>query len=191
MKIKSALLLSIALGAVATTAHADVLTFKFTGTVVQGFPMAPAGAQVTGTFSYDTAVAPYQQSGEPAGPGNGDATYLASSNITLAVNGHSVTAAVTTVYVVNNFGGNVEDSLTLSGEQMTLDGTLFPQGNVGFTLASGPGRTHVLRNTDLPKHIQVNRYDGANFGWVMVDGSSNGTVLSFVIDRIKLEGRED
>lgn len=183
MKAKS-MLWSLALAALTATAHAEIRAFTFTGTVTESLPMALAGSRLTGTFSYDIESVPYLQTGDPAGPGSGDASYLAKGNLAMTVNGHSLTAATTVIYVVNNFGGNVEDAVSVFGETMTLDGTLFPEGTFGFYVGSGPGKRDVLRGTALPQTIPVERYDAANFGWVLVDAGANGTVLTFRIDRV-------
>ena len=182
--ISNSTLFSLALALFTATAHAEIRTFSFTGTVTESLPMAPAGTRVFGTFSYDTSSVPYMQSGEPAGPGYGDASYLAQGNIRLTVNGHTATAGVTTVYVVNNGGGNVEDAISVSGELLTLDGTFFGEGTFGFYLGSGPGNQGVLSSTRLPQTIPARRFDGMNYGWVNVNGGPNGTVLSFAIDRV-------
>ena len=65
----------------------------------------------------------------------------------------------------------------------TVD-TSFPEGSIGLYLASGPGKTNVLHCAHAPRKIHVKRYDGMNYGWVMVDGSPNGMLLTFVIDRL-------
>lgn len=184
MNVRSAIV-GIALAALVATVHAEVLTFRFTGRVTQSLPMAPEGSEVTGTFSYDTAAEPYLQSGEPNGPGPGDASYFAPSTIELKVNGHTVTSGITTVFIVNNSGGNVEDLIAINGELMVLDGTLFPEGNTGLVLGSAPGKTNVLRSTRPPRHFpNVHRFGGENYGYVLVGGGPNDTVLFFRIDRI-------
>jgi hypothetical protein len=184
MNIKSALV-GLSLAALVSTVHAEVVAFRFTGRVTESLPMAPSGAEVTGTFSYDTSALPYQQSGQPNGPGYGDASYFAPATIELKVNGHTVTSGITTVYIANNTGGNVEDLIVVNGELMVLDGTLFREGNTGLVLGSSPGKTNVLRSTELPRHFpNVHRFDGMNYGYVLVGGGPNDTVLLFTIDRI-------
>ena len=78
----------------------------------------------------------------------------------------------------------MEDFVGVYGQPMTLDGTSFPEGLIGLHLGSGPGNTDVLRCTRVPRKIPVKRYDGMNYGSIMVDGGPNGALLSFVIDRV-------
>lgn len=181
LKIKLAALTLIS--AVAT-AHAEVRHFRFSGTVDQSLPMAPAGAVITGTFSYDTDTEPYLTSGDRCGPGSGDASYVFQQSFSATVNGHTITSGPIYVYVVNNFGSNVEDFVGVYGQPMTLDGTSFPEGLIGLHLGSGPGNTDVLRCTRVPRKIPVKRYDGMNYGSIMVNGEPNGVLVSFVIDRV-------
>lgn len=180
----SSVICSLALAAVSTSGFAEIRSFTFTGTVTESLPMALMGTKLTGTFTYDTLATPYYQGGDQAGPGYGDAAYFAKGSLTMTVNGHTLSAVTPIIYVVNNFGGNVEDAISVSGEVFTLNGTLFPESNFGFYLGSGPGKTDVLRATALPQTIPAERYEGANFGWVLVDRSQTGTVLVFRIDRV-------
>ena len=166
-----------------TAAHAEVRTFVFTGTVDFSTPMAPAGSAVKGKFSYNTAGKPDNSFGK--GQEYSSANYIVERSIKLQVNGHTLTAPLFHVDVVNNFGGNIEDSFAAYSVSMTLDGTQFGDGSsFGIFLGSGPGKTQVLHNTKLPRDVHVERYDGMNYGWAQVDGSSNGTVLSFIIDSV-------
>ncbi len=177
-------LAALTLIAAIATAHAEVRNFRFSGTVDQSLPMAPAGTIITGTFSYDTDTEPYATSGEPCGSGVSNAIYEFQRSFNATVNGHTITSGPTFVDVFNNAGGNVEDSVSVYGLPMTLDGTNFPEGSIGLYLGSGPGQTNVLRCTHVPRKIHVKRFDGMNYGWVMVDGSPDGGLLSFVIDRV-------
>ena len=185
LKIKLA---ALALASTVATAHAEVRSFWFSGTVNYSMPMAPAGAIITGTFSYDLGTEPYVTSGDPCGPGTGNSTYAFQHSFSATVNGHAITSAPVYVDVVNNFGGNVEDVLTVYGQPMALDGTSFPEGLIGFQLASGPGNTEVFRCTRMPRGIHLKRFDsgdqGWRSGWIMTDGGPNGMLLTFVVDRV-------
>lgn len=183
MNLKIQLAALTLISAVATV-HAEVRNFRFSGTVDQSLPMASAGTVITGTFSYDTDAEPYASFGEPCGFGYSSATYAVQQYFRATVNGHNIASGPTYVDVVNNSGGNVEDSVSVYGLPMTVDGTSFPEGSIGLYLASGPGKTDVLRCAHAPRKIHVKRYDGMNYGWVMVDGSLNGMLLTFVIDRM-------
>ena len=177
-------LLALALVGLQAAAQAEMRHFRFVGTVAQSLPMAPAGAKVSGRFSYNTATAPSLSVGEPSGDGYGLATYAVPRRMTMSVNGHRLAASAMQVEVTNNTGGNVEDAVSVYGTPMTLDGTLFPEGLFGLFLASGPGQTQVLRSTRLPWRLNVAPFDGMNYGVVQVNGSADGTWLVFAIDSI-------
>ena len=180
MKLKavfSSLILSIGVSA----ANAELREFRFYGYVDQASPTAPKGAIVTGSFAYDTKASPQLQFGQSSGPGYGGASYPVPRGMTIRVNGSTIVSERANVDVVNNFGGNVEDSISVYGQPMTINGTTFENGSLGIYLASGPGRNQVLRDTSLPRSINVQRYNGMNYGWVQVDGSPDGSILSFVI----------
>ena len=185
LKIKLA---ALALVSAAATTHAEVRSFWFSGTVDYSLPMAPAGTVITGTFSYDLGTEPDYTSGDPCGPGYGNSAYAFQHSFSATVNGHTITSAPVYTEVVNNFGGNVEDVLTVYGQPMTLDGTSFPEGLIGFQLASGPGNTEVFRCTRMPRGIHLKRFDSGNYGWrsgwIMTDGGPNGMLLTFVVDRV-------
>jgi hypothetical protein len=183
MKLKIAALTIACLASAA--ANAEVLNFKFVGTVTQSLPMAPAGAKVTGSFSYDTSTKPALIVGSSSGNKSGSAAYQVPRSFTLKVNGHTIKSTGSQVDVVNNYGGNIEDSVSVYGLPMTLDGTLFSEGTFGIYLASGPNKTHVLRDTHLPERFVVKQFDGMNYGWVQANGASDGTLLAFVIASVK------
>lgn len=183
MKLK---LIGLALAACATIGNAQTREFRFVGQVDQASPMAPAGSKVVGTFSYNPKAKPDMVYGEPAGDAYGLANYIMPSTIAAKVNGHTLNAAVTVVDVVNNFGGNVEDSVSVySQSPMVLDGTPFPEGSFGFYLGSGWSNNKVLRSTALPERFNVRRFDGGNYGWAIAHGRSDGSLLSFVITQVR------
>lgn len=183
MSIKKGVL-ALTLAALAPIASAERCGFKFTGTVDFGLPMAPKGAAVSGHFWYRTHTEPTGTSGDPKGSGYGTANYRIAHAMSLRVNGHVFSSPETFVYVVNNFGGNVEDAVTVHGAPLSADGQSYPEGSLGFNLASGPGKTHVLSSTRLPHSFDVSRYKGMNYGWVQIDGSGNGSLVSFVVDQV-------
>jgi hypothetical protein len=190
MNFKTALVALSIISSV-TAAQAEVRTFVFTGTVNWSTPMAPAGSVVKGTFSYNTAQKPDNGFGDLKGHGYSSQNYIVERSFKVEVNGHTLVSSSFHVDVVNNFGGNIEDSFNVYGLPMTLDSTQFADGSsFGIFLASGPGKTQVLHNTSLPREVRVQRYDGMNYGWAQVDGSSNGGILSFVIDKV-VDARSD
>jgi len=168
-------------------AHAEWRTFVAYGHVTTASPTAPTGAKVTIRFSYDDDEAALYTFGETKGRGYGTAAYGVSTEMKMKVNGHVMTAATTRIDIVNNGGGNVEDSISVYGYPMVMDGTTFPDGIFGFYLGSGPGKTKVLKSLALPRKIDVARYDsiGFQYGFAQVNGSSNGGLLDVVIDSVE------
>lgn len=181
MKIK---FVALAIACMATVANAEVRHFKFVGTVTESLPMAPIGAKVIGHFSYDTSATPEMTLGDPSGQSYSSSSYSIARAMTVKVNGHTLVSASTHVDVVNNFGGNIEDSIGVFGSPMTLDGTLFSEGLFGIFLGSGPGKTHVLNDTDLPRKIRVQNFDGMNYGVVQVNGGPDGALLAFSVESV-------
>lgn len=163
-------------------ASAAELVFEFTGKVVYGGTLAPVGAPVTGTFSYDTKTRPWFAYGS-------DAHYQieAPHYIEVRVDGHLAVSEPLSIRVSNDFGGNVEDVVNVSGGTgAMLDGEFMPQGGVGVYFSSGPGSTDVLRNRRLPMHYDLAAFDAweGNGGYILRDGGQNGYVLQFSIDSI-------
>jgi hypothetical protein len=187
-----AVCVALAMVCLQTVAQAEVRHFRFVGTVTQSLPMAPIGAKVVGRFSYKPHAEPDLTLGDPAGDGYSVQAYPISRKMTMRVNGHRLVSPSFRVIVTNNFGGNVEDSITVNAAPMTLDGTQFAEGVFGLVLASGPGKTDVFKNTSLPKRFAVRRFDGMNYGFVQVHGGSDGTLLNFSIDSVtEIGDRED
>ena len=186
------ILAALLLVCVQAVVHAEVRHFRFVGTVTQSLPMAPEGARVVGRFSYVSNTPPEITVGDPSGDGYSAQYYSFARKVTMRVNGHRMVSPSLMVTVTNNFGGNVEDSIRVTGAPMTLDGTLFADGAFTFFLASGPGKTDVLKNTSLPKRFAVRRFDGMNYGVVQVHGGPDGTLLVFSVDRVtEIDDRDD
>jgi hypothetical protein len=100
---------------------------------------------------------------------------------------HRATAKNLHVSIVNNSGGNVEDMIDVyGGGGVVLDGIRYPDGNAGFRLASGPGNTKVFRSVNLREQFKISDFDGMNYGEVLMDGSSNGSLLQFTITSMKV-----
>lgn len=164
-------------------ACADIVLFKFSGTVTYGGTLAATGVPVSGVFAYDTATAPSASSA-----GYADYAISAPFSIYASVAGHSLSANNLHVTISDNAGGNVEDSISVFGGPVVLDNSSFyPEGSFGFTLASGPGSTRALTSTALPSSLKVRSFDAGpslNYGWVQKDGAEGGQLLQFSIDSI-------
>lgn len=173
-----------ALSALASAAQAAWCDFQFTGIVDYGLPHAPKGALVTGSFGYDTRGELPPAAVEEKAAASGSANYRYPRSMSLQVNGHVVTASETFVNIVNNFGGNIEDAVGVYGAPMTFDGQAYPQGSFGLQLASGPGKDLVLYDTKPPHQYDLPSFNRMNYGWVQVDGSGNGSLVSFVVTQV-------
>ncbi|WP_457332315.1 hypothetical protein [Rhizobacter sp. P5_C2] len=180
--VARALVATAALAA-AGAATAATFTFQFTGTVTYGAGVSvPVGTPITGSYSYDAKT-------EPAIHFKGSSSYQipAPHIISATVAGHTITTERLTVTVVNNFKGNIEDSLTVMGESMVLDGTTFPEGVFGFVLSSAPLHRDVLKGTKLPRKVDVpafDAYESLSYGVLQINGGQEGTLLQFKVDSI-------
>ena len=67
-----------------------------------------------------------------------------------------------------------------------LTGTDYPNGTVGFRLATGPGNTKVFRSVNLRERFRIEDFDSMNYGEVRMDGSSNGGLLQFTITSMRV-----
>jgi hypothetical protein len=179
---KSGWLFAGALLLASGVSNAEMLTFNFKGTVTYGGALASVGDEVTGHFCYDTDTsikslllenyASYQVARE--------------CKIVVRVGAHKATSKQLNVSIWNNFGGNVEDMIDVYGSTSTLDGIDYPDGTVGFRLATGPGNTRVFRSVNLREQFKIDDFDSMNYGEVRMDGSSNGTLLQFTITSMKV-----
>lgn len=163
-------------------ASAAVVDFQFTGTVTYGGSLSATGSQITGTFSYDTDTL-------PSSTAAGYASYWLTVpfGLSASVNGHTVVADNMNISIWDNFGGNAEDIVNISGYPATVDGTTYPNGSFGFQLASAPGNTGVLASTALPTSFNVATFDAVsnlNYGWLQSDGAPGGMLLQFSIDSV-------
>lgn len=177
--IGSAVVLSFA----CCTAQAAPLQFNFTGTVTDtsgALTNVSTGTVFKGSFNYDpTTPANYTISG------SSNYSFGSTSQITADIGGHIVTAGNLNATITDNFGGNVEDHVTISGgEPLLIDGTAYSAGSFGIDLASGPGNTSVLTNTNLPTSYDVSAFDAWSYGWVQFDGAPGGQILQFTVNEI-------
>ncbi len=84
-----------------------------------------------------------------------------SGSIVADIGEHKLQGSDPTVVVTDNYGGNVEDSLSVSTDQnVTVDGSYY--GDIfGFNLSSKAGSTSVLVGTGLPTQIDLAAFDDA------------------------------
>lgn len=167
-------------------AQAATVQFVYKGTVTytdQSLSGVAVGTVFTGTFSYDTATTADYDFG-----GSANYTNLAPHQFTATVAGHQISSNGVSTYVVNNFGGNVEDGVTVSGGYpLSVDGGVFDNGSLGIVLYSGPGKTGVLSSTAQPLKLDVKAFDAGpslNYGWIQKDGGDTGRLIAFTIDSI-------
>lgn len=163
-------------------ANAEMLTFHFKGTVTYGGALASIGDEVTGHFCYDT------DNSIPAIRLNNYASYEVAPEckIVVRVGTHKAVAKQLNVSILNNFSGNVEDMIDVYGHSAIVDETEYANGIVGFRLATGPGNTKVFRSVNLRERFKIEDFDSMNYGEVLMDGSSNGTLLQFTITSIRV-----
>jgi hypothetical protein len=163
-------------------ANAEMLTFQFKGTVTYGGALASVGDEVTGHFCYDTDTSIQSLHMENY------ASYQVAPEckIVVRVGAHKATSKQLNVSILNNFGGNVEDMIDVYGSTATLDGIDYPDGTVGFRLATGPGNTKVFRSVNLREQFKIDNFDSMNYGEVLMDGSSNGALLQFTINSMRV-----
>ena len=136
---------------------------------------------MTGNFCYDTDIVPGIKMENFA-----DYQVAKECKIVVIVGTHKATARNLDVSIYNNFGGNLEDVITISGVPARLDGIEYPEGVVGIVLATGPGNTKVFRSLNLREQFKIDEFDAASFGEVRIDGSSDGQVLHFTITSMKV-----
>ena len=163
-------------------ASAAVVDFQFAGTVTYGGSLAAIGSQITGTFSYDTDTLP-----SSTAAGYASYAFTAPFGFSASVDGHTVVTNNMNVSIWDNFGGNAEDMVFISGYPATVDGTYYPNGTFGFRLASAPGNTNILTSTALPTSFNVAAFNAGptlNYGWLQSDGAPGGTLLQFSIDSV-------
>ena len=163
--------------------HAADRVFEFTGKVTYGGTLAPEGAKVTGSFSYDPATRPWFKQGS-------DAHYQipAPHYMEVRVAGRQALGTNLVAYVSNDFGGNVEDVVNIGNSGgMTLDGVYLQEGTLTVVFASGPGSTDVLHNRRLPRKYDVRRFDapGGSGGMILRDGQQDGVLLTFSIEHVR------
>jgi len=164
------------------TAYAEIVTYKFTGTVTYGGALAAQEDKITGIFSYDTNFQPGITL-----PGYADYAIPAPFVISGSVGDHIIMANNLHVSIWNNYNGNVEDMMQVSGGPVVVDNTIYPNGYFGLTLASKPGCTKALGGTTLPTCLNIRKFNAGStltYGTLQKDGAADGQIIQFTIDSI-------
>jgi hypothetical protein len=178
-------LFSVALAAIlflSGTANAEIVTYKFTGTATYGGALVAQGDKITGIFSYDTNFQP-----DTSLPGYADYAIPAPFVISGSVGNHIIMANNLHVSIWNNYNGNVEDMMQISGGPVVVDNNIYSNGSFGLNLASKPGSTKALQGTKLPKCLNIYMFNAGSdqtYGWLQRDGSADGQIIQFTIDSI-------
>lgn len=159
------------------TAHAEVRTYEFTGTVVYSTYMQ--GHRIRGTFSYDDAAA-----GSHPLSWMGFYLFELPFHMEMKVGPHRLTSDGLHVTVSNDTGTNIEDSLSISGSSLVLDGTTYSSGYFGMSLGTGYGPSQALTSTALPGTIRLEDF-ATRYGYVMRDGSATGMLMQFTVDSLQ------
>jgi hypothetical protein len=164
------------------TANAEIVTFKFTGTVTYGGTLAIVGDEVTGIFSYDTKF-------QPRTSLQGYANYAIPAPFVISgsVGDHIIMAYNLQAAIWNNYNGNVEDMIQVSGGPVLVDNNIYSDGSFGLSLASKPGSTKALQGTNLPTCLNIGKFNAGKdltYGWLQSDGAEGGQIIQFTIDSI-------
>lgn len=178
------LLVGAALWLLAFSANAYQLSFSGRVTYTDGsLSGIGAGSVIEGSLISDGPPSAQFTSHEPYG----SAVYSASGLISANVGSHTIKAWTPSITIVNNFGGNVEDTFTLNGSQgLDVDGTPYTDGVFGFALATGPGNSGVLLDLSLPTTLDVARFDAWAYGYLHRDGGPNGTLMEFQVMSVEV-----
>ena len=171
-------------------AHADVVRFAFEGRITYDCNMGAAGTPVTGSFSWDTAQPPGGKDDPRAAPtAIYDVQYYfpqGPHTLKIKVGDHVVETGSLMVRVANDEAG--ADYVDVRGYTPVVDGTRYPDGSLGITLATRYGNTEVLQSSRLPRLLDLDRFDATSpqAGSLRSDGSGSGMVLWFQVDTIRV-----
>jgi len=146
------------------SAGAEVVTFKFTGTVTYASTMVVVGEQVVGSFSYDTRLKPYVKYV------HADAALYqipASLPITGQVGSVTVSANNVQAHVEDNVkGGGAADLFAIGGSNPVVNGVQCGSGSI-FDITLGSGNGKALKSFQLPEEFDLSMFDLFAFGRVI------------------------
>jgi hypothetical protein len=181
-------LLAVLLAFWSIASHADVITFRFTGTIIYSTYLAMPGDSIRGTFTYDTSIQPYFK-GNPNQFGYSDPRPL--TGFTAQVGVHTFDARGISVILANNSGNqslkdDVDALMISSGDPVVVDSTSYASGAIGMVLASTPGDAKAVSGFHLPRSIDVADYPN-RYGFLQSDGGQDGALLQFTIDSVVVD----
>lgn len=165
-------------------AQASPVNFSYNGRVTysdSSLSGVSVGTFVEGTFGYESLTADDVPDPRRAVYRFGPTKYLEAK-----IAGHNIISGNLYVELANDFGGNVEDSVTIGGSSPQIDGIAYADGSFTLNLASKGGNTGVFISDALPTSYDVSSFDapGFRYGGVRRDGGSTGAVLYFEVASI-------
>lgn len=176
MRIARSLTLAFAVSTLSFAAHAADTVFMFTAKVDSStLSGVTVGDAVTGTFQYDLSRRGISHKADQS------TYYFAHAEwgaFQAQVGGHQLSAASLGVDVFNDQGGNIEDMILINGYGLKVDDTVYSDGAMSISLSTRPGNTGALQGVALPSVYDLSSFDEYN-GWVRVDGSQSGGLLTF------------
>ena len=125
--------------------------------------------------SYDTALTPQNST-------SFSAQYQVNSPYTLVayIGGTRIeSGGVISMSVTNNFGGNIEDGLSIGKQPAIVVGAPTLDGLFGLEFASRNPNTFA--NLSLPEHLNLDDFDAWRYG-VLTRAGHNNEIITFSID---------
>ncbi len=174
---------ALALVAFVSLANAEIIGFGFTGQVTAVGPsilgLNPAlGDPVTGSFGYDTEL----PDDAPHVSFLGVYTQFPPHRLIVNIGASSAWSGTAAgISVFNDFGGNVEDSFSVSSQPAVVNGIQASDVVVSINLASAS--TGVFSNEDLPSALELADFELWQYGKIN-SGRVNVTYVDFSIDSI-------
>lgn len=184
---KKLFLTALLIAASLNSAQANLLKFNWSGQINysdNSLSGVSVGDRINGTLFYESTT---PNSYPPYLISNAHYAFDSSSQFNGFVSGHKIISNSLVINVTDNFGGNVEDYVSINGgTPFSVDGTAYSSGHFGITLGSKHGNTGVIINKSLPLSYDLSKFDadGFNYGSLRRDGSSTGGILGFTVTSI-------
>jgi hypothetical protein len=166
----------------ATTAEAALVTYAFEGTVdgvgLPVFGISPAmGSRVTGSFSYDTSIAPWT-----SGTFYSHYQIYSPYSLVAEIGGTRIeSGGIFSISIQNDFGGNVEDTISIGAQPALIAGTQTADGVFGLNFASRNANT--FSSLSLPEHLILADFNAWRYG-VLTRAGNNNEIITFSVDRL-------